>query len=181
MADDKRTDAQIDAILAKDPVNPLTTDSGGLEAPQYTATDFINGDYKAPKAVWDAAMKVAGEALQSFKNAGIDPEKVSYLKDAAKLDGKAGITQQELASQLLAISMANNTTTGMRGTVTAFDNEISERDIRKALENPKHLAALAKQVFGDNNPNLSPTDTTTPQGNAADLPNIIDGGSRVRC
>lgn len=126
---------------------------------------FFSGDTKLPRNIYQGALNLADEFIQNAKEKNIDIKK-SEFAPAAKLDGNSEtLTREELASYLVATSMAEDKGISQRGT---FDNELMyESELRgngMGVFKPELIAELGKQILGDNYDKSQGTDT--PESNA---------------
>ncbi len=148
-----------DVVVADDVVVKLSQ-----EMEKYAGTlKFVDGDYTLPEELKDMALTSAAAALSYAhgevekgdkrtplqilsETYGVDPNLIKLRKDG-------DITHESLASQLLAVSMTQNTVidkaTGK--IVTTFDNRISERNEISAADGGVK-DALIKQIYHDNFP-----------------------------
>ena len=129
---------------------------------------FKNGDFKLPEEILKAAEIYAHQAIENAQKDGLNIHQISFMK-GADIDGLNGVSKEEITAYFLALSMADpeNTKyvtieiTDSNGNIlstkdkeTYFDNHISQADIKAALENPQRVAALARQIYYDNNEGL---------------------------
>lgn len=135
-------------------------------ASKYEKMQFKNGNYKLPDDIKLGALNLADELIAYAKKNNIDLNQ-SDLTDAGKLDGKPGITREEVAAYVLAKSMANSTRIGssIKDIFTTFDNVLDryeivpEEDHSIVKATPEVIAAIGKQILGDNFDKSLKTDT----------------------
>jgi len=125
-----------------------------------------DGDFQLPAAVKAGALQAAKNMRAIYEKNKLDITKTREFAGAASLDGNSStLTNEELASMLLAKSMSNPTISKKGETQAQFDGVLDQSRLKNRNKDPKVVAETAKQILGDNFGIKGGVDTTTTEGN----------------
>lgn len=153
-----------------------TQPRAGAEA--YQGRTVLRGDFsQLPEGLREEALADAQKWRDMAAAKGIRIEETQELRWAARLDGREGLSNEELASAMIAISMTGRAfepAITSRGPSVVFDGSITPEEVGKlqwgrngAGTDQQLVFETARQVFGDllQGRVQGGQDTTGPEGN----------------
>jgi hypothetical protein len=154
----------------------FNNDEAKVTVSELAGTEFKNGNFSMPYKLLNAAKALAQGMLEHAKSKNADLGASPEWQAVKGLTTNGEITQDSLASYLLARSMGSNTVGNIASELgnpannrltATFDNKLSPEDYDPAKADPKLVFEMARQIMGDNGmQNVIGGATDTPEGNA---------------